>query len=111
MIANMPDRSTQFRAFSSEPRLTILDWLADPLPRFGNQYSADPTLTGVCVSLIAEAMQIAQPTASRHVDLLRQAGFVRLTRAKGWTYVKRDEAVIAEFMTWLTQRVRPAASD
>lgn len=105
----MTDRSTQFRAFSSEPRLTILDWLADPMPRFGGQYSADPVETGVCMSLIAEAMGIAQPTASRHVDLLRQAGFVRLTRAKGWTYVKRDEAVIAEFMDWLAQRVRPAA--
>lgn len=103
----MADRSTQFRAFSSELRLTVLEWLADPARHFGAQTSADPVETGVCVSLIAQALDIAQPTASRHIDLLRQAGFVRLTRARGWTYVQRDEAVIANFMEWLAQRLRP----
>ncbi|TRW96578.1 helix-turn-helix transcriptional regulator [Paracoccus sp. M683] len=103
----MTDRTTQFRAFSSEARLTILGWLADPRSRFGGQESADPVETGVCISLIAQAMGVAQPTASRHVDMLRQAGFVSLTRSRGWTYAKRDEAVIADFMTWLAQRVGP----
>ena len=62
------ERSTQMKAMASEPRLKVLQLLAEPQKHFGHQWSADPAKFGVCMTLIAEALRIAQPTASRHLD-------------------------------------------
>nr|WED69746.1 winged helix-turn-helix domain-containing protein [Pectobacterium colocasium] len=61
-------RSTQIKALASEPRLEILRLLKHPQQHFSGQTSADPQEFGVCITLIADALHIAQPTASRHVD-------------------------------------------
>lgn len=98
MIAGM-DRSTQMKALASPPRLTILRLLAEPQVHFGHQWSADAREFGVCMTLIAEALGVAQPTASRHLDLLRQAGFITVRRHLKWSYCKRDEAVIGGIWT------------
>jgi DNA-binding transcriptional ArsR family regulator len=101
MIATMSDRSTQTRAMASAQRLEILRLLRAPGERFGTQRSADPTEVGVCVSLLADALGVSQPTASRHIDLLRQAGFVTVRRRNKWSYCKRDEAALADYLDWL----------
>ncbi|MCB2127598.1 MAG: winged helix-turn-helix transcriptional regulator [Rhodobacteraceae bacterium] len=86
---------------ASETRLAILRMLAKPGERFAGQWSADPGETGVCMTLIAEALGVSQPTTSRHLDLLRQAGFLTVRRHHKWSYCKRDEAAIADYLTWL----------
>lgn len=103
------DRSTQIRAMASEQRLLILRLLAAPKDHFGHQWSADPVAFGVCMTLIAEALKIAQPTASRHIDILRQAGFISVRRHLKWSYCKRDEAAISEYLTWLGREISAAA--
>lgn len=104
------DRSTQIRAMASEQRLRILNLLAAPARNFGHQWSADPVEFGVCMTLIAEALAVAQPTASRHLDLLRQAGFITVRRHLKWSYCKRDEAAIRDCLEWLGQEISAASS-
>ncbi|MEQ9918364.1 helix-turn-helix transcriptional regulator [Pectobacterium aroidearum] len=98
----MSVRSTQVKALASEPRLEILRLLKHPQQHFSGQTSADPQEFGVCITLIADALHIAQPTASRHVDLLRQAGFITIKRYQKWTYCQRNEAALADYIQWLT---------
>ena len=94
-------REAQLRAISSDVRMTILRLLRNPAAHFSGQLSADPVAFGVCMSLIAEALGIAQPTASRHLDLLRQAGFLKVRRQGKWSYCRRDETAIRDFLAWL----------
>jgi ArsR family transcriptional regulator len=102
------DRSTQIRAMASQPRLRILRLLADPEQHFRHQWSADPVAFGVCMTLIAEALAIAQPTASRHLDILRQAGFISVKKHLKWSYCKRDEAAIRGYLDWLGHEIAAA---
>lgn len=95
------DRSTQIKAMASEQRLKILQLLADPKAYFSEQWSADPVEFGVCMTLIADALGVAQPTASRHLDILRQARFITVQKHMKWSYCKRDETVIREYLDWL----------
>lgn len=85
--------------------MKILRLLAEPSTHFGAQWSADPVAFGVCMTLIADALGVAQPTASRHLDLLRQAGFITVQRHQKWSYCKRDEAAIAGYLDWLKQEL------
>lgn len=86
---------------ASEQRLKILQMLAAPLTHFGQQWSADPAEFGVCMTLIAEALDIAQPTASRHLAILRDAGFIQVNKHQKWSYCKRNEAEIRDYVQWL----------
>lgn len=90
---------------ASESRIRVLHLLADPGRHFGHQQSADPVAFGVCMSLIAEALAIAQPTASRHLGILRQAGFIRVRRHLKWSYCQREEAAIRAYLDWLAREV------
>ena len=99
------DRSTQIKAMASEQRPTVLRLLADPQGHFGHQWSADPAAFGVCMTLIAEALAVAQPTASRHLDILRQAGFITVRKHLKWSYCKRDETAIRDYVDWLATEV------
>ena len=99
------DRSIQIKAIASEPRLTVLRLLAEPEKHFGHQWSADPVEFGVCMTLIAEALGVAQPTASRHLEILKQAGFITVRKHLKWSYCKRDEAAIEGYLTWLRDEI------
>ncbi|WP_233270675.1 ArsR/SmtB family transcription factor [Chachezhania sediminis] len=99
------DRSTQMKALASEPRVTILRLLAEPAAHFGHQWSADAAEFGVCMTLIAEALGVAQPTASRHLDILRQAGFIRVRRHMKWSYCQRDDDAIRDYFNWLSREL------
>jgi ArsR family transcriptional regulator len=99
------DRSIQIKAMASEPRLTALRLLAEPQKHFGHQWSADPAEFGVCMTLIAEALQVAQPTVSRHLDILKQAGFITVKKHLKWCYCKRDEAALRDYLRWLSNEM------
>ncbi len=57
------------------------------------------------MTLIAEALVVAQPTASRHLDILRQAGFITVQRHLKWSYCTRDEAAISGYLDWLSLEI------
>ncbi|MFN3208093.1 MAG: ArsR/SmtB family transcription factor [Roseovarius sp.] len=103
MTNRIADRADQVKALASESRLEILRLLTRPGTEFAAQQSADPETTGVCMNMIAERMGVSQPTISRHIDLLRRAGFLAVRKQQKWSYCRRDEDALAEYHRWLAE--------
>ena len=85
-------------ALANTKRLQVLDWLKDPVKHFPPQVSGDLEEDGVCSIFIADKLGISPPTASRHLNLLADAGLVRPKRIKQWTFYSRNEEEIAAAM-------------
>lgn len=83
------------KALASDKRLKILDWLKDVEGNFPPQEHGDPIADGACNLFIVEKLGVSQPTGSRHLKVLVDAGLVVATRRKGWTYYRRDEDALA----------------
>lgn len=84
------------KALANDRRLAVLAWLKDPEAYFPPQQYGDLVKDGVCGLFIADKLGVSQPTASEHLRLLTQAGFLKTKRIKQWTFYKRDEKRIAE---------------
>ncbi len=97
----MTDRTEQSKALANEHRLAILKWLSDPWDHFSHQSSGDPREIGVCVTLFTEKLGMAQPTVSRHLEVLQRAGFVSVKRIGRWSYFTRKEAAVSDYKDWL----------
>jgi ArsR family transcriptional regulator len=79
------------KALANERRLQILHWLKRPRAHFPPQVDGDLIKDGVCGLFIAQKLGVSQPTASEHLRILTQAGFLRAKRIKQWTFYQRDE--------------------
>jgi len=84
------------RALANARRLDILNWLKDPRAHFPPQVDGDLVTDGVCSVFIAQKLKVSAPTASEHLRILTQAGLLRATRIKQWTFYRRDEKRIAD---------------
>lgn len=84
------------KALANDRRLQVLAWLKDPESNFPPQVHGDLVKDGVCGLFIAEKLGVSQPTASEHLRVLTQAGFLQSKRIKQWTFYRRDEKRIAE---------------
>jgi ArsR family transcriptional regulator len=93
------------KALASETRLTVLEWLKDPVGIFPPQRDGDLITDGVCADFIREKLGVAAATASRHLTLLTGAGLVIATRKKGWTFYRRDERAIQAFTAALREHL------
>ena len=89
------DLEGALKALASDKRLKILDWLKDVQANFPPQEHGDPVTEGACNRFIVEKLGVSQPTGSRHLKVLVDAGLVVATRRKGWTYYRRNEDAIA----------------
>jgi ArsR family transcriptional regulator len=89
------DLEVALKALASDKRLKILDWLKDAQANFPPQEHGDPVTEGACNLFIVEKLGVSQPTGSRHLKVLVDAGLVVATRRKGWTYYRRNEDAIA----------------
>jgi len=101
----MTDRLEQSKALASAARLAILEWLTEPDAHFSHQVTGTPSEIGVCVTLITEKLDMAQPTVSRHLELLRRAGFLSVSKIGRWSFFQRDEAAISEFKGWINDHL------
>ena len=81
-------------ALSCDKRLLVLDWLRKPEKHFPAQIYGDFEEDGVCSVRIAEKLGITQPTTSRHMNLLVDAGLVKVKKIRQWAFYKRDEHAI-----------------
>jgi len=97
----MVDRLEQSKALASDARLSILNWLASPNEYFAHQQTGDPEKIGVCVTLLTEKLQMSQPTVSRHLELLKRAGFLTARKIGRWSFFSRNNAGIADYKRWL----------
>ncbi len=101
----MTDRLEQSKALASDVRLSILSWLAEPDTHFSHQITGKPSEIGVCVTLLTEKLDMAQPTVSRHLELLRRAGFLTVNKIGRWSFFRRDEAAVADFKVWINDNL------
>lgn len=85
------------KAVSSSVRLAVMDALKRPL-EFPPQVDGDREQDGICADFIRERTGLAAATVSRHLTILADAGLLVATRRKGWTFYRRDEQAIAEFV-------------
>jgi DNA-binding transcriptional ArsR family regulator len=89
------------KALASPVRLEIMRLLKEPAATFPPQVDGDLVKDGVCADLIRERLGIAAATASRHLTLLTESGLLVATRKKGWTFYRRDERAIRQFVRQL----------
>jgi ArsR family transcriptional regulator len=94
---NATELLAALRALDNDRRLQILGWLKDPTRHFRPQVDGDLVEDGVCGALIAEKLDVSQPTVSEHMRILVDAGLVSAKRVKQWTFYKRNERAIAAF--------------
>ena len=99
------DTAEVFRALASPRRVQILGWLRDPVAHFPPQRDGDLVEDGVCVIFIASKLDVAQPTATEHLQALARAGLVQSKRIGQWTFYKRDEAGILAFKRQLRDQL------
>jgi ArsR family transcriptional regulator len=93
------------KALANDRRLLILEWLKDPTSHFRPQVDGDLVKDGVCGLLITEKLGVSQPTASEHIRVLNDAGFLTGKKIKQWIFYQRDERRIAEFKALLKKRL------
>jgi ArsR family transcriptional regulator len=91
------------RALANSKRLLILEWLKNPRKHFRPQVDGDLVEDGVCSVFIAEKLGVSQPTASEHLKILTQAGFITPSRIKQWIFYRRNEERIREFKVDLSE--------
>jgi DNA-binding transcriptional ArsR family regulator len=94
MAISMEER---LKALANEKRLQILAWLKDPTAHFRPQIDGDLVKDGVCGQLIAEKLGVSQPTASEHLRVLSDAGFLAGKKIRQWVFYRRDEKEIGAF--------------
>ena len=90
---------------SSEVRMSILRYLDRARIHFNYPWRTEPVAFAVNMTLIAKVMHIAPPTASRHLHILREAGFITIRKSQKWSYCMRDDVVIHEYLVWLQGRL------
>ncbi|SDE19198.1 ArsR/SmtB family transcription factor [Kordiimonas lacus] len=93
-MAKSIDIEKALKALANDKRLLVMALLKDPLGNFLPQVDGDLVEDGVCSNWLTEKMGVAQPTASRHLQVLADAGLIIPTRKKGWVFYRRDEAFI-----------------
>src|SRR5437868_13028788 len=96
------DKERRLKALANGHRLQILALLKAPTKNFRPQVDGDLDKDGVCAVLIEEKLGLAQPTTAQHLKALVEAGFLIPRRIKKWTFYRRDERAIADFLKELS---------
>jgi ArsR family transcriptional regulator len=99
------DLETALRALANNRRLQILEWLKRPVDGFPRQIDGDLVKDGVCGLSIAQRLEVSQPTASEHLNIMVRAGLIEGKKIKQWTFYKRNERGIKELKKLLASKL------
>ena len=99
------NKEKRLKALANGHRLRILSLLKEPVKNFPPQVDGDLVKDGVCAIFIEEKLSLAQPTTAQHLKALVDSGFLIPKRIKKWTFYKRDERAIANFLKELRNDV------
>lgn len=91
------------KVLSNDTRVSILKWLKDPEANFPPHQAIDHFNDGVCVGNIQDKAGLSQSTISTYLNAMQHVDLVIPTRHGKWTYYKRNEKVIKEYIKLLKE--------
>lgn len=86
------------KALSNATRLDILKWLKNPEVHFPPHQELGHFNDGVCGQYIKDKSGLSQPTISHYLSGMQKAGLLLTTRHGKWTYFRRNEEVIQNYL-------------
>ncbi|MEM1260272.1 MAG: transcriptional regulator [Bacteroidota bacterium] len=93
------------KVLSNKTRVEILKWLKKPEENFPPHQDIDHFDDGVCVGYIQDKAGLSQSTISTYLNSMQNADLLIPTRHGKWTYYKRNEKVINEYLERLTKEL------
>nr|WP_281499732.1 metalloregulator ArsR/SmtB family transcription factor [Muricauda sp. SCSIO 64092] len=93
------------KILSNKTRVQILKWLKDPEGNFPPHQDIDHFDDGVCVGYIQDKTGLSQSTISTYLNAMQNANLVIPTRHGKWTYYRRNEEVIREYLETLKKEL------
>ncbi|MFD2528620.1 MULTISPECIES: ArsR/SmtB family transcription factor [Polaribacter] len=78
-----------------------MEWLKDPENNFPPHETLKHFNDGVCVTYIQEKTGLSQSTISTYLTNMEKCGLLISTRHGKWSYFKRNEKVIHNFVMFL----------
>jgi len=93
-----PSELDILKALANENRLQILHWLKEPEQHFPPHQEVEGFAQGVCVKFIQEKLGLSQAATSTYLNILQDAGLVIATRIGKWTYYRRNEEALKQFI-------------
>ncbi len=93
------------KALANSTRLDILKWLKKPEANFPPHSDLGHFDFGVCGQYIQDKSGLSQPTISHYLATMHKAGLLIPTRHGKWTYFKRNEIVIQEYINEITNNL------
>ncbi|MEM9634263.1 MAG: metalloregulator ArsR/SmtB family transcription factor [Pseudomonadota bacterium] len=91
-------------ALNNPVRRQILIWLKDR-SNFPPALPEHSEVSGVCVAYIQEKAELSQSTVSTYMKLLKDAGLVEAERHGQWTFYRRNEKAIQQFLNLVGQEI------
>ncbi len=89
------------KVLSNKVRIDILQWLKNPEKNFPPQINVPDFRDGVCVCHIQNKTGLSQSTISHYLTLMHKASILIATRHGKWTYYKRNEEEISNYINFL----------
>ena len=93
------------KVLSNATRVNILQWLKDPEANFPPHQEIDHFDDGVCVGYIQDKAGLSQSTISTYLSSMQHANLVIPTRHGKWTYYRRNEEVIQNYLNTLKEEL------
>ncbi|ROM71543.1 transcriptional regulator [Pseudomonas brassicacearum] len=91
------------KALAHPVRRDILNWLKDPKLQFPEQLHNHEF--GICAGQIDQRCGLSQSTVSAHLAVLQRAGLITSQKVGQWHFFKRNEEVIQQFLTQMSQEL------
>ncbi len=89
------------KCLSNQTRVQIMEWLKEPAKNFPPHESLKHFNDGVCVTYIQEKAGLSQSTISTYLTNMEKCGLLISTRHGKWSYLKRNENLINEYIQFL----------
>lgn len=93
------------KVLANQIRLEILFWLKNPEENFPKQHIKGDYADGVCVQYIGEKSGLSLSTISHYLSMMQKAGLLISSRFGKWTYYKRDEEGILNYIDLLKKHL------
>lgn len=93
------------KVLANRTRVNILNWLKNPENHFPPHQDIDHFDDGVCVGYIQDKTGLSQSTVSTYLNSMQNAKLVIPTRHGKWTYYRRNEEVIQQFLKLLKKNL------